>query len=329
MNAFELEKELDREEIFPLYFLHGEETYLIDEARKRIQAICQVAKTKDFDHDLFLGGETPPERIIDAAKTLPMMAPWRVVVVKDAHLIGAQQVKAFLPYWENPSPKTCLIFLGEKLGPWKGSLKFLEKHGRVVHFVHPGSNLLTQYIIRGAKQLGKDLSPGAVEVMREMVGNHLSELHQELDKVASYVGDRKQIEVDDVETVVSRVKVHTIFDLTKAVGMKDSTEALRILNQMLESGEPPLRILTMIVRQFRLIWMAKDMRSHGIPDGKIGRTLGIPGFFLKGFLAQLKNFTPEELARGYSRLFEADLTLKSRSTSKRTLLEDLIISLCH
>lgn len=329
MNALELEKELDRGKILPVYFLYGEETYLMDEAQQRIQSLCLTGKTKDFNYDLFLGGEAEPDRILDAAKTLPMMAPWRVVVVKDAHLLTPQKVKAFVLYCEKPSSSTCLILRGEKLGPWKGCLQVLEKQGRVVLFAHPSGNLLTRYIVRGANRMGKAISLEAAEVMQEMVGNHLSEIHQELGKVASYVGERREIEVDDIEAVVSRVKVHTVFDLTKAMGMKDSTEALRILNQMLEAGEPPLRVLTMIIRQFRLIWMAKEMRSLGMRDMDIGRTLGIPGFFLQGLLSQLKNFKPTELAEGYRRLSETDIALKSRSTSKKILLERLIISLCH
>lgn len=329
MNVFELEKELDRGKILPLYFLHGEETYLMDEAQKRIQSLCLEPKIRDFNYDLFLGGETSPERIIDAAKTLPMMAPWRLVVVKDAHLFTTNQVKTLISYCEKPSSSTCLILLGENLGPWKGYRKVLEKQGRVVLFVHPSGNLLTRYIVRGAKQMGKEISSEAAEVVGEMVGNHLGEIYQEIDKLASYVGQRREIGVDDVDAVIARVRTHTVFDLTRAMGMKNCPDALRILDQMLESGEPHLRILTMIVRQFRLIWMAKEMRSLGARDRDIGKALGIPVFFLQGFLAQLKNFTSKDLAEGYRCLFETDIALKSRSTSKRILLENLIISLCH
>lgn len=329
MNAFELEKELDRGKILPLYFFHGEETFLMDETQKRIQSLCLAPKMRDFNYDLFLGGETSPDRIIDAAKTLPMMAPWRVVVVKDAHLFATSQVKTLISYCEKPSPSTCIILLGERAGPWKGYLKVLEKQGRVVSFTRPGANLLTRYVVRGARRMGKEISPAAAEVIPELVGNHLGEIYQELDKVASYIGERKEIGVDDVKAVVSRLRVHTVFDLTKAMGMKNCPEALRILNQMLENGEPHLKILTMMVRQFRLIWRAKEMRSLGIGDRDIGKTLGMPAFFLQGFLAQLKNFTPSELAEAYRRLLETDLALKSRSTSKRIVMENLIISLCH
>jgi len=329
MNSLELEKELERGKILPLYFLYGEETYLVEEARKRIESLCLMPKMRDFNYDLLLGGEISANRIIDVAKTLPMMAPWRVVVVKDVHLFTHQEVKAFISYCEEPSPSTCLVLLGQSVGPWKGCLKVLEKQGRVVSFVHPRGSLLTRYIVSVAKQMGKEISSEAAEVMGEMVGNHLGEIYQELDKVASYVGSRKRIGVDDIEAVISRVRAHTVFDLTRAMGMKNCPDALRILNQMLESGEPHLKILTMMVRQFRLIWVAKEMRSLGIRDRDIGKTLGIPVFFLQGFLAQLKNFTDRELAEGYRRLFETDVALKSRSTSKRIMLENLIICLCH
>lgn len=330
MNGFELERELDRGKILPLYLLYGEETYLVDEAQKRIQSLCLVHnKMRDFNYDLFLGGEASPDAIIDAAKTLPMMAPWRVVVVKDSHRFTAQQVKTFLPYCENPSSSTCLILLGETVGQWKGYLKLFKKQGRVVSFAHPSGSLLTRYIVRGAERMGKEIFSEASELIGEQVGNHLGEIHQELEKLAAYVGDRKRIGVEDVEAVISRVRIHTVFDLTRAMGMKNGPEALRILNQMLESGESHLRILTMMVRQFRLLWIAKEMRSRGIREREIGKAVGIPDFFLQGFLAQLNSFSDRELIEGYRRLFETDVALKSRSTSKRILLENLIISICH
>lgn len=177
--------------------------------------------------------------------------------------------------------------------------------------------------------MGKEILSEAADLIGEQVGNHLGQIHQELEKLAAYVGDRKRIGVEDVEAVISRVRIHTVFDLTRAMGMKNGPEALRILNQMLESGESHLRILTMMVRQFRLLWIAKEMRSRGIREREIGKAVGIPDFFLQGFLAQLNSFSDRELIEGYRRLFETDVALKSRSTSKRILLENLIISLCH
>ncbi len=154
-----------------------------------------------------------------------MMAPWRVVLVKDAHLFTPNQVKVLIPYCEKPSPTTCLILVGESPGPWKGHLKVLEKKGRVVSFPHPGGSALTRYIFAGAKQMGKEISSEAADVMRELVGSHLGEIYQELDKLASYTGERKEIGVDDVEAVISRVRIHTVFDLTRALGMKNCPDA--------------------------------------------------------------------------------------------------------
>jgi DNA polymerase-3 subunit delta len=329
MKSSDLERELDRKEIRPLYFLHGEETYLLEKIRKRIVSLCLAGKMRDFNFDVFLGGETPPERIVDAAKTLPMMAPWRVVVVRDAHLFNAQEIKNLIPYCEDPSPTTCLILSGESLGSWKKHLDLIGKKGRVVAFTHPRGTHLTRYIVEETEQQGKRITPEAAGVIGELVGNRLGEVHQELGKVVSYVGDREEIGIDDIDAVISPVKSHTVFDLTRAVGMKNCSDALRILNRMLEGGEPPLMILGMVTRQFRLIWRAKAMRARGISDGEIGKAVSIPDFFLKGFLPQLKNFTPEDLNKGYHRLLETDKAIKSRSTSKRILLEHLVISLCR
>jgi DNA polymerase-3 subunit delta len=258
-----------------------------------------------------------------------MMAPWRVIVVKDAQLFTSQQVKILISYCEKPSSSTCLILLGGSLGPWRGHLNVLEKNGKAIAFSHPKGSALTRHMARIARQLGKEIAPEAADLMREMVGNHLAEVYQELSKLACYVGDRREIQVEDVETVISPIRSHSIFDLTRAIGMKKCPDALGILHYMLEGGEPPLRILTMIVRQFRLLWVAKEMRSLGVRDRDIGKALSIPDFVLQGFLTQMGNFTAKELEEGYGHLFQADLVLKSRSTPRGIVLEKLIISLCH
>jgi len=329
MNASDLDNELDQGKIFPVYLLYGEESYLIGETRKRIESICLDPGTKDFNYDLFTGGETAPDRIMDAAKTHPVMASWRVVVVKDAHIWNEQQVKTFAPYWEDPLTSTCLIFLGQKLGPWKRWVNVLQEKGRVVAFPHPRGRALTRYIIRGAKEMGKEISVQAAEMVTEQVGNHLGEIYQELDKIVSYVGDEKRIRVDDVEAVICPLRSRTVFDLTRAMGRKNCPEALILLNQMIEGGENHLKILTMMVRQFRLIWMAKEMKAQGMSNTDVGKALGVPEFVLRPLLSQLENFTPSELAAGYQRFSEADRALKSRSIPKGVVLENLIISLCQ
>jgi DNA polymerase-3 subunit delta len=329
MNTLELEQELDQGRILPLYFLYGEESYLIGETRKRIESLCLNPKTRDFNYDQFIGGEVPPERIIDAAKTLPVMAPWRVIVVKDAPALSDQQVESLVAYCQKPSTTTCLILLGEKVGTWRRYVGILEDQGRFVSFTHPRGKLLTRHIIRGASRMGKEIAVEAAGLIQELVGNNLSEIYQELNKLVSYVGEEKRIRVDDVEAVVSPVLSHTIFDLTRAMGMKKRAEALKILDEMVENGEKPLKILTMMVRQFRLIWMAKDMRSQGMKEKDIGKALGLPDFVLTRILSQLENFSPSELEEGYRRFSEADMALKSRSLSKRVVLENLIIRLCQ
>ena len=329
MKAFDLESELDQGKIFPVYFLYGEESYLIGKIRKRIESVCLNPGTRDFNYDLFTGGDTSPNRIIDAAKTLPVMASWRVIVVKDAHVWNENEVKTFASYWEEPSTGTCLILLGEKLGPWKRWVNVLEEKGRVVAFPHPRGRALTRYIVRGAREKGKEISVQAAEMVTEQVGNHLGEICQELEKIVSYVGDAKQIRVDDVEAVISPLRRRTVFDLTRAMGRKNCPEALGLLNQMIEGGENHLKILTMMVREFRLIWMAKDMKAQGMPNTDIGKALGVPEFVLRPLLSQVENFTPSELAAGYQRFSEADRALKSQSIPKGVVLENLIISLCQ
>jgi len=103
---------------------------------------------------------------------------------------------------------------------------------------------------------------------------------------------------------------------------------LNALKKLVEAGEPPLKILTMITRQGRLAARAKEMLQKGASSGEVGEKLGIRDFYLKGFLAQVDTFSLSQVEAYFSCLFRADWRLKSSGVDKRIILERLILDLC-
>jgi DNA polymerase-3 subunit delta len=176
---------------------------------------------------------------------------------------------------------------------------------------------------------GKRMTREAADYLKDMVGNRLRDLHNEIEKVVVYVGEKPVIELGDVEEVVSEVKTRTIFELTDAIGMRDSLEALRILRTMLQAGEAHLRILSMIARQFRLIWKAKHLVSKGVAKDEVGKRLRIHHFHLESILQQTAAFSEDDLREGFHQLLQADLAMKTTSVPKELLLEKMVVNLCH
>jgi DNA polymerase-3 subunit delta len=98
---------------------------------------------------------------------------------------------------------------------------------------------------------------------------------------------------------------------------------------MLQAGEAHLKILSMIVRQFRLIWRAQDLVSRGVGKEELGRRLKLHHFYLESILEQTANFNEDNLREGFRRFLQTDLAMKTTTLSKELLLEKMVVDLCH
>ena len=315
---------MSRGDARPFYLLYGDEAYLIERARKKIvdALLPQLGELNFTSYD---ADQARPAEVITACNTLPCMAQRRIVQVKGAHHYGQSDLRSFIPYLQSPSPTTALIFIAEKV---PAEFPKEAKDG-AFQLQHPPLKEIPRWIRTIARELGKDIAPQAVGYIQEAVGRDLQGLYHELSKASLYVGERKRIELADVEGVVSEVRAATIFELTKAIGERDLKRTFRALERIWEGGEPPLKILGMIARQFRHLLITKEVQANGGGAEEIKKQIGVPNpYYLKELAAQARGFSQGALQRAIKTLWETDLRLKRSSLSKRLLLEGLVITLC-
>jgi len=329
MDFFSSDKGLNRGEVPRVLYLFGNEPYLIEKGIEGLRKKIIPAHLQEFNRDVYSAGEVPASRIVDAARTVPMLNPWRFILVKEADRFAPGEVDQFLPYIEKPSPSTCLVLWGDTGGPWKQFFPKIRAVGAVIQIKPFFAGQLIGWIKREAQADGKGMTREAAEYLKDMVGNRLRDLHNEIEKAVAYVGEKPVIELGDVEELVSEVKTRTIFELTDAIGMRNSLEALRILRSMLQAGEAHLRILNMIARQFRLIWKAQYLVSKGIGKEDLARRLKLHHFYLESILEQTSCFSEDNLREGFRRFLEIDLAMKTTTLSKELLLEKMVVDLCH
>ena len=307
----------------PFYLLYGDEGYLIERARGRIVDTL-LPQLRELNYTSYDAGEAPPAEVINASNTLPCMAQRRIVLVKGAHQYSKGDLKSFSPYLQSPSPTTSLVFIADEM-----SAEFLrEVKDGAFHLERPLQKEVIPWIRTIARELGKEITAEAAGYLQEAVGRDLQGIYHELSKASLYIGERERIELADVEKVVSEVRVTTIFELTKAIGERDLKRALRALERIWESGEPPLKILGMISRQFRHLLMTKEVLTHGGGTAEVKKEVGISNpYYLRELTAQAKGFSQASLQRAIKSLWQADLKLKRSSLPRRLLLEGLIIKL--
>jgi len=329
VDFFALDKGLKKGEIPLVLYLFGDEPYLIEKAIEGLRTRLIPAHLQEFNREVYSAGEGPASRIVDAGRTIPVLNPWRFILVKEADRFSPDDVDQLLAYIEKPSPSTCLVLWGDTSGPWKQCFPRIREVGAVIQIKSLYAGRLISWIKREAQEFGKGMTREAAEYLKDMVGNRLRDLHNEIEKVVAHVGEKPAIELGDVEEVVSEVKTRTIFELTDAIGMRNSLEALRILRRMLQAGEAHLKILGMIARQFRLIWKAKHLVSKGDTKEEVGKRLKLHHLHLESILEQTAYFSEDDLQEGFRRFLQTDLAMKTTTLSKELLLEKMVVDLCH
>ena len=258
---------------------------------------------------------TPPAEVIAACNTLPCMAERRIVLVKNVEDYSQTELKAFVQYLTAPSPTTALILIAA------AAPAAFVKEAKAGAFPcnHPLPKEMAGWIRQIAQELGTEISPQAAASIQETVGTDLQGLYHELAKAVLYIGERRRIEVEDVEAVGSAVRVSNIFALTKAIGERNTKQAFRALALLWESGEPPLKILGMMARQFRHLLMTKEaMAKGGGMEAIKGQLPAINPYFLRELTAQARGVLPSLPATGDRHLTGDGLKTQGESTGEAT-----------
>jgi DNA polymerase-3 subunit delta len=328
MKPDEFIKAIEKGDIRPLYYLYGDESYLIEKSAKKLLSRLIPADMRDFNLNVYYGNECTGEEIVASAQTLPMFAEWRAVLVKNSDKLPAAALDVLAAYVQDPSPSTCLVFQGEKVDQRKKFFTEIKKSGDLVEFKRLYENQLLPFIRNEAAEHGKKFQPAAAEMLVCLSGNNLQELVSQIEKIVLFVGERDVVEMDDVKAVVSDTKVDSVFELANSLGEKNLDKALRNLHTLVHDGEAPLLILSMLGRHFRQLWRVRELAEKKTSAPEISKAVGVHPYFLQGILRQSKNYRVNELKEIFEKFFTLDLALKSGSGKPSLLLEQLVMEIC-
>ena len=328
MKPDEFERDIREGDIGPLYYVYGDEPYLVERGVKRLLERAVSPDFREFNLTVFYGGEAKGDEIIEAAQTLPMFAERRVVLVRKSGALSAAALETLAGYVQDPVPSTCLVFQGEKIDQRKKFFVELKKNGSLVEYKRPYENQLGPFIREEAAAHGKRLEPAAIELLAYFVGNNLQDLATQVEKIALYVGSREHVRVDDVKAVASDTKVDSVFDLANALGEKNLDKALRTLQTILRDGEAPLMVLAMMTRHFRQLWRVRELVDRKVPSQEISKAAGVHPYFIRGVMAQAGGYAPSAFRTIFERFFATDLALKTSGGKGVDLLERLVMDIC-
>ena len=334
-------KSIRERKFAPVYYVHGEDDFLKDEAVRQLVAAVVDPATRDFNLEIRRGGEIDPGTLASLLDTPPMMAERRMVVLRDVVALKKDARVALDRYLSRPAPETVLALV--TLGAEGKSDKKLEgAAGIAVCFDSLTDDRVPKWIEHQVSELGATIDARAVTLLHEAVGNDLPALTSELDKLVSYSAG-KPIDERAVAAIVGVRNGETIGDLLDAVLDRDAGRALALLPQVLEQpkmGAVP--IVMTLATQFLAVAWARALRDRGTPMGQMynelfgflkdsrGAFVGRGwGDAVKSWTRGVERWTTPQLDQALALLLTTDATLKeSRLSSEEQAMSTLILSLC-
>lgn len=327
MKPEDLERSVTKGEFAPLYFIYGEEEFLAGRAVSRLVEKLVAPDFRDFNFTTLYAKECKAEQIIDTAMTLPMFAERRVILVKRAEELKAEELEQLMPYVNSPSPQTCLIFLASKIDQRRKFFLELKKSDLLVEFKKMKDDQLPGFVRREAETHGKRVDPAAADLLVYCCGNSLREIVSQVEKLSTYVGTRGLIAVDDVKAIVSDTKTDTVFELANALGSRNLEKSARQLQMLLRDADAPYMLVGALARHFRQLCMIRELLDKRVPHDEISRIVKVNPYFLKGMIVQAEKFLMDEYRKIFTLLHEADMGLKSGGRPA-TLFEMMLFRIC-
>jgi len=328
MEPRELERHLKRNELAPVIFLWGEESWLVDEAIRQIEAVILAPESRAFDHEVFYGDEAEPQAIVSAAQTLPWLASQRVVLVREAEALPRAADPALVAYCKQPSPSTCLIFTAQRAEASRALFALLLKLPWAVRFRRLLARDLTAWIEQRLATRGCRITSEASAALIEAVGNDLRLLATEIDKLVTFVGTQQAIGVESLIALTGDMRESSAFELARLLSTGDLAGAMRAWEKFASSGEYPGLALGAIIHHVRQLWRIKLAQHAGTSPERLARELNIPAFTIRRLSTQAAALGTEQLRQWLDALLEADQTLKRSGLPPRSVFERLILRFC-
>ena len=316
----------------PVILVGGEASSLAERWVRALRTKVFAHGGEDFNLDRFDGRQVSDvDGIAQAARTLPMLSPKRMVLVSHAEAIlalGKDRVKPLIEYVNNPDPSTVLVFfVGGKIPKASALAKRLHKSAKVIDFAALREREVLPWLMDEAKANQIRLERDAGLLMVECLGTDLRALSDTLSKLALFVGDQGAINVEAVSELAVPSRTKTIWEFLDAMGQRRPGQALQSVGQILNQGDAPLQILAMIARLFRQLAIGQSVLARGGSNGEAAKEAGIPRFKEASFARQCRQYSPADLDRARGVIYDLDKRLKSSKVDGRLWLEHGILEI--
>ncbi|HVZ56398.1 MAG TPA: DNA polymerase III subunit delta [Chitinophagaceae bacterium] len=314
----------------PVYWLEGEEDYFIDKVMHFAETRILSESETGFNLTVFYGKDADWASVINACRRYPMFSERQVVLLKEAQQM--RDIDKLESYVENPLKSTVFVvgYKEKKLDGRTRLSKILKEKAVVLTTKKMGEGQLPEWINNLVSSRGYAISPVGLRLLGDHIGNDLSRIENEIDKISVNLGTRKTITEEDIEKFVGVSKEFNVFELQAAIATRNLEKAMRIIQYFTANPKAaPIQLILPSLYGF----FSKVFALYGVPsrdEKTLSAALGIHSFFVRDYIKAAQVYSYPEIERVLLLLHEYNLKsigVGDSGTPEGSLLKEMIVKM--
>lgn len=330
MSHEKIIKDLKKQVFKPVYWLEGEEEYFIDQIIHFAENKILTEAEAGFNLTVFYGRDTNWADVVNASRRYPMFSERQVVVLKEAQ--SMREIERLESYIEKPLSSTILFvaYKNKKLDGRTKLAKILKEKAVLFSSKKLYDNELPEWTNELVQSKDLTVTNKALHLLIDHIGNDLSRLNNEIDKLALNLSGRINITEDDIETYVGISKEFNVFELQQAIASKDMYKAIRIIQYF---GANPKAAPLQLIFPSLYNFFSKVLMIYSVPardEKSVASAIGVHPFFVKDYIQTAVKFNYQEIEKIVLLLHQYNLRnigIHDAGTEDADLLKEMVVKM--
>jgi len=314
----------------PIYWLEGDEPFFIDQVVHYAEHKILPEAEASFNLSIFYGKDADWSSVVNACMRYPMFAEKQVVILKEAQQM--RDIEKLESYIDNPLLSTIFVvsFKEKKVDGRSKLAKTLKSKGEMLSTKKMYDSQLPEWVNQMVASHKLTIAPKALHLLVDHIGNDLSRLQNEVEKLAVNLAGRKNITEDDIEKYIGVSKDFNVFELQDALGKRDLAKTIRIIHyfEANPKAAPIQMILPALYNYFSKVFMLYSLPN--ITEQSAAAALGVNPFFVKEYIATARRYDYEGIEKVLLLLHQYNLRsigVHDAGTSDAGLLKELAVKM--
>ena len=323
----EIKRQIKERSFYKVYLLTGDEPYLVLQAKHMLKK-AMVKEGDTMNYAAFTDGKVDINTLQQLAFTYPFFSEKRVLLLDGTGILKTGKDE-FVNIMEKMPETTCIVICEPEVDKRSKVFKWIKKNGYVAEFLKKNQTekVLLRWIATLLGKEKKQIRENNALYFLQKTGDDMFQIKNETDKLIAYVGEREEITKADIDAIASGEVQDKIFELVDAIANGNKTAALQYYNDLILLKEPPMHILFLIVRQYRILHIIANMRGLRKTDDAIAKTAGIPRFVIRKNEKQLRRYGEKTLEKCMEECIQIEEEIKTGRIGDQIGVETLICKL--